>query len=95
MKEVIFSVILRTSMVTQTVKTSPAMQDTQVQSLGWEDPLENGIVPHSSILVWRIPWIVEPGGYSPWGSKVLDTTEQLTISLSKLGTVDWGPRQNL
>ena len=73
------------------VKNLPAMQETQVQSLGWEDPLENGIVPHSSILIWRIPWIVEPGGYSPCGSKVSDTTEEPTVSLSELVTVDQGP----
>ena len=39
----------------QTVKNLPAMQETQVQSLGWEDPLEKGIATHDSILVWRIP----------------------------------------
>ena len=44
----------------QTVKNLPAMQDTQVQSLGWEDPLEKGVATHSSILAWRIPWTEEP-----------------------------------
>ena len=39
-----------------------AMKDTWLQSLGWEDPLEKGMVTHSSILAWRIPWIEEPGG---------------------------------
>ena len=43
-------------------KNLPAMQETQVQSLGWEDPLENGMATHSSILAWRIPWTEEPGG---------------------------------
>ena len=43
------------SLVTQMVKNSPAMQETQVQSLGWEDPLEESIANHSSILAWRIP----------------------------------------
>ena len=43
------------SLVTQTVKNPPAMQETWVQSLGWEDPLEEGIATHSSILAWRIP----------------------------------------
>ena len=38
------------------------MQETQVQSLGWEDPLEEGIATHSRILAWRIPWTEEPGG---------------------------------
>ena len=46
----------------QTVKNLPVMQETQVQSLGREDPLEKGMVTHSSILVWRIPWTEEPGG---------------------------------
>ena len=51
------------------VKNSPAMQETQVQSLGWEDPLENGMETHSSILPWRIPWIEEPGGLKSMGSQ--------------------------
>ena len=46
----------------QTVKNLPAMRETQVRSLGWEDPLEKGMATHSSILVWRIPWPEEPGG---------------------------------
>ena len=46
----------------QTVKNLPAMQETWVQSLGWEDPQEKGMAPHSSILAWRIPWTEEPGG---------------------------------
>ena len=44
------------------VKNLPAMQETQVPSLGWEDPLEKEIATHSSILAWRIPWTEEPGG---------------------------------
>ena len=44
------------SLVTQT------RQETQIQSLGWEDPLEKGMATHSSILAWRIPWMEEPGG---------------------------------
>ena len=40
----------------------PAMQETQVHSLGWEDPLEKGVATHSSILAWRLPWTEEPGG---------------------------------
>ena len=45
------------------------MRETQVQSLGWEDPLEKEMATHSSILVWEIPWKEEPVGYSPWGHK--------------------------
>ena len=44
----------------QMVKNLPAMQETQVQPLGWEDPLEKGLGTHSSILAWRIPWTEEP-----------------------------------
>ena len=44
------------------VKNLPAMQETQVQFLGWEDPLEEGMTTHSGILAWRIPWTEEPGG---------------------------------
>ena len=47
--------------VAQTVKNLPAMQETRVQSPGWEDPLEKGIAIHSSILAWRIPQTEEPG----------------------------------
>ena len=49
-------------------KNLPAIQETQVQSLGWEDPLEKGIAIHSSILAWRIPWTEEPGGLQSTGS---------------------------
>ena len=54
--------ILEASLVTQTVKYLLAMQETQVQSLGWEDPLKEEMVMHSSTLAWRIPWSEEPGG---------------------------------
>ena len=60
------------------VKNLPAMQETWLQSLGWEDSLEKGMATLSGILAWRILRTEEPGGYSPWGSKELDTTEQLT-----------------
>ena len=62
-------------MVAQMVKTLPAMPETQVLSLGWEDPLEKEIATHSSILVWEIPWIEEPGGLQSMGiTKELDMT---------------------
>ena len=64
------------SLVAQTVKNLPAMQETQVQFLGQEDSLEKGMATHSSILAWRIPWTEKPGGlYSPWGHKELDMTK--------------------
>ena len=50
------------SLVAQTVKNRPAMWETWVQSLGWEDPLKKGKATHSSILAWRIPWTEKPGG---------------------------------
>ena len=49
------------SLVAQTVKSLPAVQETQVQSLGWEDPLEKEMATHSSTLAWKIPWTEEPG----------------------------------
>ena len=51
------------------VKNPPAMQETWVQSLGWEDPLEKEMATHSSILAWRIPWAEEPGGLQSKGSQ--------------------------
>ena len=53
----------------QTVKNPPAMQENQVLSLGWEDPLEEGMATHSSVLAWRIPWTEEPSGLQSMGSK--------------------------
>ena len=50
------------SLVAQRIKRLPAMQETRVRSLGWEDPLEKEMATHSSILTWRIPWTEEPGG---------------------------------
>ena len=64
--------------MSQTVKNLPAMRETWVQSLGWEDPLEEGMATHSSILTWRIPWTEEPGALQFMGCKELDTTEQLS-----------------
>ena len=66
------------------VKNLPAMQETQVRSLGHEDPLEKGVAAHSSILAWRIPWTEKPGGYSPLGPKESDMTEQLRTNLFKI-----------
>ena len=51
------------------VKNPPAVQETWVQSLGWEDPLEKGTATHSSILAWRIPWTEEPGRLQSIGSQ--------------------------
>ena len=59
-------------------RTCLPVQETQVQSLGQKDPLEEEMATHSSILAWRIPWTEEPGEYSPWGRKESDMTEHLT-----------------
>ena len=56
-------------LVAQSVKSLPAMQETWVRSLGQEDPLENGMATHSSILAWRIPWTEEPDGLQSMGSQ--------------------------
>ena len=53
--------MLWASLVAQMIKTLPAVQETWVRSLGWEDPLEDEMATHSSILAWRIPWTEEPG----------------------------------
>ena len=57
------------SLVAQTVKSPPAMQEIWVQPLGQEDPLEEERETHSSILAWRIPWTEEPGGLQSVGSQ--------------------------
>ena len=57
------------SLVAQMVKNLPAMWETWVRSLGWEDPLEKGMATHSNILAWSIPWTEEPGGLQSVGSE--------------------------
>ena len=65
----------RVSLSAQLEKNLPAMRETWVRSLGWEDPLGKGKTTHSSILAWKTPWTL----YSPWACKELDTTEQLSL----------------
>ena len=60
-------ILILSFQVTQMVKNPPAMQETQVQSLDWEDPLEKAIATHSSILAWRLLWTGEPGGLQSVG----------------------------
>ena len=57
------------SLVAQLVKNPPAMWETWVQSLGWEDPLEKGMATHSNIMAWRTPWTEEPGRLQSMGSR--------------------------
>ena len=70
------------SLVAQTVKSLPLMQKTWVQSLGWEDPLEESMATHSSILAWRIPWTKEPGGLQSTCHKESNTIEQVTFTFT-------------
>ena len=66
---ILFIYVSGDSLVAQTVKNPPTMQETQVQSLGQEDLLEKEMTPHSSIPSWRIPWTEEPGGLQSMGSQ--------------------------
>ena len=59
--------IFRASLVAQMVKRLPAMQETWVRTLGWEDPLEKEMATHCSTLAWKIPWTEEPGGLQSMG----------------------------
>ena len=61
----------RASLVAQSVKNLPAVQETQVRSLGWEDPLEKEMATHSSILAWKTSWTEEPGGLQSMGSQTV------------------------
>ena len=62
-------IYIQASLVAQMVKNLPAMQEIQVRSLDWEDPLEKGMAIHSSIFAWRIPRSEEPGGLQSMGSQ--------------------------
>ena len=76
------------SLVAQMGKNPPAMKETWVQSLGWEDPLEEGMVTHSSILAWGIPMDrLSLAGYSPHGRKESDMTEQLSTAHTAFQTI--------
>ena len=65
--------------IAQMVNNLPAMGETRVRSLGQEDPLEEAVATHSSILAWRTPWTEEPGALQSTGSRS-DTTERLSTS---------------
>ena len=65
---ILFALLHLASLVAQTVKNLPAMQETQVHSLGLESPLEKGMATHSNILAWRVLWTGEPGGLLSMGS---------------------------
>ena len=79
----------------QTIKCLPTMQETRVQSLGWEDLLEKEIATHSSILVWKIPWMKEPDGLQSmgWVTKSWTRLSDFTFSLSCIGEGNGNPLQ--
>ena len=68
------------SLMAQLVKNPPAMRETWVRSLGWEDPLEEEMATHSSILAWRIPWTEEPGGLQSTGSQSRTRLSDITFT---------------
>ena len=70
--------LLGASLVAQMIKNLPAIRETWVRSLGWEDPLEKGMATHSSILAWGISLTEEPGGLQSRARKESDTIEQLS-----------------
>ena len=73
---------LSLAMLAQRLKHLPAMRDTWVWSLDWEDPLEKEMATHSSILAWRIPWTEEPDGLQPMGSQRVGHNWATSLSLS-------------
>ena len=73
--------ILRASLVAQMEKSLPAVWETWVRSLGWEDPLEKEMATHSSILAWRMPWTEEPGGLQSMGSQRVGHDRATSLSL--------------
>ena len=78
------------SLVAQTVKRLPAIWEARVQSLGWEDPLEKEMAPHSSTLAWEIPWMEEPGRLQSMGSQRVGHNWATSLSLS-----EWNHSLNL
>ena len=75
-------ILVMVSLVAQTLKNLPAMWETEVWSLGREDPLKKGLGTQSSILAWKIPWTEEPGELQSVGLQTSDMTEQLILSFS-------------
>ena len=59
--------VITQNVLVQTVRSRPSMQETRIQSLGWEEPLEEEMTTHSSILAWKIPWMEEPGRLQSMG----------------------------
>ena len=79
------------SLVAQMIKNPPEMRETWIRSLGWEDPLKEGMATHSSTLAWSIPMDRSLADYASWGHNESDTTEQLSTAHVYL----WIPGQSL
>ena len=77
MQKLYISFLWLASLIAQSVKNLPAMQETWVRALGWEDPLEKEMAIHSSTVAWKIPWTEQPGTLQSMGRKELDMTERL------------------
>ena len=75
------------SLVVQSVKNLPAMQETRVPFLGWDDPLEKKAATLSSMLAWETPWTEEPGGLQSMGSQESDTTQALNHHKRRVGSL--------
>ena len=71
---IIFPPVYLITLLAQVVKNLPAMQETRVRFLGWEDTLEKEMATHCNILAWRIPWTEKPGRLQSMGSQELDMT---------------------
>ena len=80
MSKILCTFVLSASLVAQMAKDPPAVWETWVWPLGWEDPLEKGTVTHSSILACGVPWTGSLAGYSLWGHRESDTTRRLSLS---------------
>ena len=77
----------------QTVKNLPAVWETQVPSLGWKDPLEKGMITHSNILAWRIPWTKEPGGLQSMGLQRVGRDYESNTHIPTMEKLKWGRKE--
>ena len=92
---------MKASLMAQVVKNPPAMQETRVQSLGQEDPLEEDMETHSSVLAWKTPWTEKPGGLqsmgsgqtwlSDWAPAAVRSQPFVMLSEEDMGPRNWGP----
>ena len=84
--------VFKASLVAQMVRHLPAMWETQVRSLGWEDPLEKEMATHSNTLAWKIPWMEEPGMLQSMGLQRVghDGAASLSLFFSLLLNLVWG-----